>query len=572
MANIGDGKLNFDLLVSELSQSERKSLLDKLIDQSTISSEPLYIKEERREKEYFGQSIRGQYASQPLWMRIWFVIWNIFSNLSPVELFAEWQANRIGRQIERQYPTLYNPKQKKLLLGFYNRLEELKEASRFFYTALDAGFQDREAFFAFLGSLEMAPIHERLLAGTDLQALINAHPEASDAELRQTLYRNLDTTLTCITEQQRNIMYADVRYLFCLKRLASFPFDKVLVLFIPDPRARGRTCTLAAVGDYLASLNDILYSIADIPSMPLLESLFIFLLQEKEGSPDINISKDALSYLPKAEKALQGIRTFNEQVPLSKLLHCLGEETVPPPQPVSGGEEWFAIYRGYWKHRVDDVWANYRREQRQKEMTASFSRFLERSTTETLESTVLDGEEEIIPIRGIQGLSFLQAFHHEIFLPRLNPFLEPILMDGIFFRFENRVEFAESYRELVNLGETISLFKSTLTPAGDFGERYIQAKQGISSRLVKRQKLQSMVEDASLKALAIIDAVRHSCQSMVYLLGGILGKNPKNGYSGLSKIPQLSDRSMNFLSGIEDALEKFNALSLLLSDLGVMEK
>jgi hypothetical protein len=156
---------NFNKLVSNLSLGERQNLLEKLRSQSTISNEPLYQHEDGKLPD---GDIKAEFARLPWYSRLWYFLLSFFSEKPPVDIFGDHQVSALGNKIEEKYPGLYDYQKRLLLPSFHGQIEKLKEAARFFYSALDTSVnRDRGAFFAFLGSLEMPKIHERLQAETD---------------------------------------------------------------------------------------------------------------------------------------------------------------------------------------------------------------------------------------------------------------------------------------------------------------------------------------------------------------------------------------------------------------------
>jgi hypothetical protein len=560
---------NFDRLTAVLSLDERHKLLQKLNSQSNISDEPLYVPDNE------GVSVLSageQYARLPWYLRLWFFILSIFKARPPVKLFEDRRVAYAGRQIEESSPGLYDYQKSRLLPAFYVKLEKLKDASRFFYTALDAGFnRDKGAFYGFLGSLEMAAVHKKLCDETDPAVLAETCPDLSGAELRKKAFLAMDAALEEVNEEMRGAMYFDARSLYCLKELSSFLFDRLIVSFSFDASMGGHTCSVSVVKDLLTSLNNILVSLKTIPPMPLLESLFVFLLQEKQGEPGFDINKEISAALTKAEEALAVIRDFNRQVPLMKILRCAARNMALTPREIPGGEDWFVVYREYWKRRIEALFASFIREKKHRDLLNSFRYFLKGKNLKTLGNIVSETNPDGIPVSGAFGLSFLLTFYQVVFMAELNNTLRPILIDGEFFRKENRSEFIEAYNDLIKLEDEIHKLETEIAPSGDFGKRYFQARQEMISLPVKRRKIQLVVEEASGEARSIIESARRSSQSMVYVLGGIIRKDPMGKYDSLSNLKKMAEKISNFEVSVDDALQKFKQTIQILEDIDVID-
>jgi hypothetical protein len=555
-------------LVSELTLEERKNFLEKLKSQSNLSSEPLY--EVKEEEAVF--KIEEQYVQLPWYYRVIYFILSFFKGKSPIKIFEDSQVARVGREIEGYSPGLYDYQRSYLLSEFYQALLELKEAARFFFTALDVSVgRDKGSFYVFLGSLEMEETHRRLQSGMDPYSIAEKSPEASEAELRQMAFRVMEDAFAAITGEQRNAMYYNARSLHCLRELSSFLFDRILMAFGFEPTASGQVCSVNVVREMLQSLNNILFSLQTPPPLPLLESLFVFLLQEKAGEPGFDINQEMRSLLSRAENALVTIRTFNNRVPLTLILRCANRDMSLSPQPVSGGEDWFLVYREYWKRHIEIQFAEFIRLRRHQDLVNSFRYFLKGANLKLLDNVVSETNPNGLPIPEAMSLSFLLTFYSAVFMNDINKTLRPILIDGEFYKRENRTEFTESYNELIKLEDEIRKFEMNISPAGDYGKRYSLAKQDMSSLSIKRRKIQLVLQDASGEAKQIINSARTAIRNMINILNGVLGKDPGGKYDMLGNMAQLAGRGPAFVNSINDSIQKFQKTLQLLDDIDVME-
>jgi hypothetical protein len=560
---------HFNRLVSELSLAERLNLLEKLNGQSNISQDPLYHQED---DESSLTDIETRYTQLPWYYHLWYFILGLFKAQAPLKLFEDSQVASIGRAIDEEAPGLYDFQKRRLLPSFFAQLEYLKNSARFFYTALDTSVnRDQGAFYAFLGSLEMGPVHERLRTETDPNIIGEHNPGASETEIRQMAFRSMEEAMAEITEDLRGAMYFDARSLHCLKELASFLFDRIMMAFAFDSSVNGQACSAAVVKDLLTDLNNILFSLKVIPPMPLLESLFIFLLQEQSADPGFDINKEIRVLLLRADEALSVIRAFNRQVPLTAILRCATRNMALAPREISGGEDWFMIYREYWKRRIETMFADYMRNRRHRELLDSFRYFLKGTNLKILGNTLSDANPDGMSIKGTFALSFLLTFYSVVFMADINKVLRPILIDGEFYKKENRTEFTERYNDLIKLEDDIKKFEQAISPSGDLGKRYIQARQDMSSLPVKRRKIQLVIEEASDEVVKILERARTASRSMINILNGILGKDAKGKYDTLANMSKLAGKGSRFAVSIGETIQQFQKVLQLLDDIEVME-
>ena len=562
-------KEHFDQLVSGLSLEERQNLLVKLKNQSSLSADPIYVEDDSTVPAF---DIETEYPKLPWYYRLWYFILSLFRAIPPIKIYEDHQLSVLSEKIEEKTPGLYDRQRDLLLPAFHRQLLRLKEAARFFYFPLDMSVnRDRGAFFSFLGSLEMPDVHKKLLAATDPEVLSGKDTEATEAEMRQTALRAMEDALSMVSDDYRNVMYSNARSLACLKELSSFLFDRVLIGYSHNSVLNCETCSAGVVRDLLLTLNNILVSLSKVPPMALLESLFVFSLQERTEEPGFEMNREIRLLLGKADESIAVIREFNKQVPLTWIIRCSTRDMTGSPHVISGGEDWFAFYRDYWKRRVDALFADYLKKRRHEELVNSFRYFLKGRSLKILENAQSDSNPYGVPIKEVFALSFLLTFYAAVFIPDINKILRPILIDGEFQRKENRAEFAEHYNNLIKLEDEIKKLDRELSPAGDYGSRYTQARQDMSSFPVKRRKMQIVATEASEDADKILEQAREASRSMVNILNGILGKDSRAKYDTLTNLSKMAGKDNIFIAGLNETVQQFQKVLKILDDVETTE-
>jgi len=563
--------VNFDKLVSVLPVEERHSLLERLKAQSSFSGKLLYGDEN---DENLSGDIETEFSKLPWYSHLWFLFLSFFTSKAPIKIFEESQLSMLGDRIEVKAPGLYDFQKGLLLQPFYRQLAKLKEAAHFFYSALDSSVnRDRGAFFAFLGSLEMPDVHRVLQNDANPVAIANAHPEMPETELRQAAFKVMDDAFAMITEEKRNAMYSNARSLFFLKELSSFLYDRILMAFNTNAAGSVGTCSVGIVRDLLITLNNILLSLKTVPPMALLESLFIFILQDRSGEQGFDIDRESRQLLSKAEQSLAVIKDFNNHVPLTLVLRCFTRNIALSPHELSGGEDWHAVYRDYWKKRIDSFYAQYLKEHRRKLLIESFTIFLKGKELKALENIQTETTPDGIPIKGAFALSFLYTFYSAVFMPDINLILRPILIEGDFQKKENRTEFAEGYNNLIKLEDDIKEFEQDISRQGDYGKRYSMARMDMSSLPIplKRRKIQTVIDEAEEDAKSILEQTKNASHAMINILNGILGKDSRGKYFPLTNLSRIVGKESQFIAGVNDVIHKFQLVIEFLDDMEIME-
>ncbi|MDR2785857.1 MAG: DUF5312 domain-containing protein [Treponema sp.] len=556
-------------LASRLSLAERKELLNKLESQSLISKGSMY--QETDDADFVGDA-EQRFSKLSIFLRIWYYILGFFYSQAPLAIFKNKELSKLGREVEVKAAGFYNTARGYLLPQFYDAIDKLKTNSRFFYSALDVGFtRDKGAFYGFLGSLEMEDIHSRLVSETDTVIIADRNPELSESALRQIAQKEFDDAMLTITEEQRNRMYANARSLVCLKQLSSFLYDRFIMAFTNDANLGGMVCKAVIVRDALISLNNILFSLKECPSMSLLESLFVFILQEQGAGVSADVQQETQKLLTQAEISIAAIRDFNRKIPLTQITRIAARDVSLTPKTISGGEDWFPLYKDHWKRHIDVAFFTYFGNRRRRELQKAFENFFGDMELKFLENAESETKPGGLPVVRTDSLGFLLTFHTGIFMTDLNPFLRTVLIDGEFYKKDNKLEYTENYNELIKLDDIIGQFDRNLSPQGDWGKRYAQAKNEMSALTAKRRKLQIIQEEIDEQAGTIVDRTTFAMNGMVKILNGITGQEPEGKYGTLSNLSQLNGKNAEFTGDLRNAALKLKEAVKILKDIAHLE-
>lgn len=558
----------FDRLVAELSVGERRELFRKLESSAPLSMTPLFREEELPERV----ELEHRYRDAPLLLRLFIRVLCLFKGRPPLKVFEDHLIAKIGTAIEARYPGLFDRRRTLLTAGFREELESLKYGARIFYDALDAGLvRDKGSFFAFLASFELEGVHKRLIAESDPYACASVESSATESEVRQAIYRAVDTILASIDDEERAVMYRNVRSLFCLRELSSFLYDRAIGSF--SGTLSEASCPAYLLADQLTALNDILRSFDAPPSMRLLESLFIFEAQDRLGSPDFDLVQETKKRLSLAEDALTRIRLFNQRVPLTAILRCVSRNVSYLPSVITGGEDWFVIYRDFWKKRTEDLFASFVKDRRRGQLEETLTNLFGGRPFPTLRNAQSSASPDSVPVRLAFSLGFLLGFAKYVFLEDVNRPLKTLLIDGEFYKKDNRLEFTDSYNELLKLGDAITAFDAKLAVGGEYGQRYDQTKKEIVALPLKRRKNQALLQEVDAEGAAIVDRAGRAFRSLSAVIGGILHGEVGGKYDSLSNLGLLAGRMGNsaFISSLRNALQKIDKAVQILGEIESVE-
>jgi hypothetical protein len=564
-------KGTFDSLVSDLRQNEKEALLEKIQSHPAVSSAPL--NDEALEEK--PESLEDRYFALPLFLRMWYWLLGLFSGRPPVDMYLNALISSEGRHIRERYPGIFDYEQNLLQHKCRQELQNLKEASRFFYAALDSSFQrDKGAFFGYLGSLTMPKVHENLVHGSDPDRISAEHPAESDSKLRAQALEFIESKLNSIPEGARDAMYENSRSLFLIKTLSSFLFDRLLMSFTHVKEKDGKNeggenavCLVTLVRAQLIELANILYSFKTIPPPDVLSSLFVFSMAEQRDDGAFHHDAELQLFLQKAERSLDVIRNFNKNIPLAKIIRCACRDFSWKPQELSGGEDWFLVYKSYWLDLSAEHFSAWIQSRKNAELLHSFTSYFDGAVLIPLESAASEENPDGMPLESASSLSFLLTFHKQIFMADINTVIRPILVDGDFYKKENRAEFLEAYNIIIKLDDEIKQFNASLSPSGEYGKLWMQIAGDLQSIPVRRRKTQTLLDEVHTRAGKIIDEAKRGLFMMQNVLAGIINHDETSPYDTLANFAKLAGKGSTFTDGLNRSIQNIKTAINIIEDI-----
>ncbi|GMO24987.1 MAG: DUF5312 domain-containing protein [Termitinemataceae bacterium] len=558
-------KDTFESLTSSMVQDDKLKLLEKIMARTELPQRSLL--DEHAEVQP-AETTDALFQRLSWFKKIIYIIIAFFKGKNSQSVFSDSLIAAEGRAIDAAYPGMYDYQHTLLKQDFQSELIKLKEAVRFFYSALDSSVNKASGdFFVFLGAAEMPEIDKALAEGTDPSVYCAEQPDIPITKLRRNALEFVESTVGAISDDHRNTMYQNARQLICLRQLSSFLFDRLILSFNNHNPEAGIACPVNPIKSLLITLNNILFSLKTTPSITLLSSMFIFIMQEHEGEDGFEVNLEMQKFTERAEKSLDVIRTFNRRIPITRILRCATRDMSLQPVEISGGEDWFAKYRDSWLKKVSEQFNKYIIDNRREHISKLYKNLFGDFKIEPFENVQTNEQDEGVPVDEIQNISILLAFHKKIFMPEINIVLRPILINGEFEKKENRVEFTESYNVLIKLDDTIKNFTTKLLEGGEFGKRWEQLTSDVQSVAIRRRKSQILFEEIRGIVGNIISETSEQLTCMERVLRGILNDKPDKKYESLTNLPVICGKGTTFMDGMTSGLKKLQEMIILVDEI-----
>ena len=550
----------FDMLVNQLTGAERRELLDRIMASAPISQEPLFPPDALPPRLSPAAEVL---AGRGLLLRIIMFFRRIFSGKTNEELVQEDHLREMASQIEARFPGLVDQRREVLLSGFAEQLRALRDAAQFFKDILARSVeQEKGGFVTFLIATELPDIHARLVAETDPWPRVESGISLELA--RSAAIEAWEDILRSLTDDRRKLLYADFRGLLFLRRLSGFLFDRLLGNWKVGP-ASGPEASFGQVSELLCELGDLLFSLSMPPTKELLEALFAMAERETGGQTAESIEKAVSADVQAGIAALQAIRAFNTRIPLGQILRLVTGDPDHLPRDLPGGEDWFAIFRTYWKDKIEARVEACREEAKGKELAAEIIAFVGEVGMPSLPHLAREGKEGSPPLRHELALSFLLGFARGPLIRDINRPLKILLVDGEFYRKDNRIEFTDAYNCFLHLDENILALDAKAAPDGEIGQAWAQVSGEMTSLPIKRRKLDGIRRGLEEEAESLIRAAGSAFVGMSRILQGVLKGEAGGRYDSVQNLSFLDGRSnreyLRSLDGARGGCER--ALAIL---------
>ncbi|MDR2510092.1 MAG: DUF5312 domain-containing protein, partial [Spirochaetaceae bacterium] len=242
------------------------------------------------------------------------------------------------------------------------------------------------------------------------------------------------------------------------------------------------------------------------------------------------------------------------------------------PVAFSGGEEWFSTYKNYWIEQTNKNFAQWIQERRLTQLMQTFISFFSGAPLLPIEHAWSNENEDGIPVEGALNLSFLLTFHKLIFMPDINTVIRPILVDGEFYKKENKTEFLEAYNIIIKLDDIIKDFNKNLATGGEYGKLWMQIEGDMLALSVKRRKIQALMDEVNTTSGRISTDAKSALVSMQNVLTGIVnrGTNPK--YDTLSNFAKLAGKGTTYTDAINKSINTINKAVNIIEDINETER
>ncbi|MDR1932567.1 MAG: DUF5312 domain-containing protein [Spirochaetales bacterium] len=579
----------FDKLVHDISHDERKNLLEQIGQNAAVSGEPLA-------EEYSGGEavdLEDVYRKLDIFSRIIVFFKMLFSGRRRDEVLEHELLANIARDIQKKSSGIMNFSQRTFLPAFCEEVRMLRDNVQPFVPPLtEASGRNKGDFIAFLAGLYMEDIQNRLIRETDPYYQVAARKgqavftpeqwedrenmdvppssELPDGDVKRMMEGALEDLMEIIPADSRTFLYQDMKVLYHLVTLSRYPFDKLISAFASGPAGTPAACPMSRLKDQVMKLAEIMWNMRTPPSAFLLRTLFLFYGGDKSREA---LEKEVVRQISAAGRALQSIREINKRVPWLLIARYVSQNLNYQCAVSGGAEDWFVLLKLFWKNRIDALYKDFSAQRKEKELRREIRSLFDPLAVLPVANYRFSVDEKMLEGAFSLSLSLVKTFLLSVFPGDMNRYLKTLLIDGVFYKEDNRKEFTDGYNAVQKAAGILEKFEARLAPKGDVAEAVAANLKEYAPALIKRRKIQGILRETGLDAEYLLQTVQGGFVSLARVVNGILYGEVGGKYDTLSNLGDLGGRAnAEFRKGLDESLRKINAANTLLQKLILIEK
>ncbi|AFG37947.1 DUF5312 family protein [Spirochaeta africana] len=524
----------FDTLVQGMSREERIEMLDRIQSDAGLEPDPIV---------YDGGDpgnidLQAAYHQMSLLQKILMFFRKLFTGKDHFQLVEQHLLNQLGRRIIAANPGFVEPNGTMLLEGFAYRVDELRGYIQRLAGPLSTVLgESRKQFIGFMFSMIAPTTYDLIRQETDPAAAAQAAPELNDRELKRRLSRSFQDILESLQSDQRTQIYMNYRFLYHLLQLASFPYTQILQEFQGAGDSKLVPAQFTGLEGVLRRLDSQIHSTTEIPSSNVLHLVFVFLEREQQNGDELKQRLD--KQLKQAYEAIGVLRSFVREVPLRDIVAFCSGDIRYAPLELSGGEDWFSLFREHVGDIIDRRVDSYTFSRRRTEILSDLMQIT--GSTTLPDAVPYSSEQLYVGCRFHLSLSIALFVVQRLFPARWLSPLKVLLIDGEFYKDNNRKEYNDAYQALEEMEERITELLGNLPRS---------SKQ-------QHAEMQGFLQNVDKQVRRILDDLVGSLRLLTDVIDGILFGEVGGRFDTIANLGQINGRSnQKYLKQLEAVLNE----------------
>lgn len=546
----------FDKLVAGMSLEDRSELLER-INQGTASVVQFVETENQLPEKNLSLHLR--FKEESIFYKILLWIRSIIEKKDSEKIYNEDVIASLARRLTRDHPGILNHRNALLESVFYQHLKTLKTAADFFKPYFNIIDDNSGDFYVFLSSFVAPELSDKINSEADPFSLgFEVEP---DPDVRNRLLKNLDEVLNNIDGGDKSNMYQAVNSINWLRQFSKLPYIHFMSQFT-NLTADNYTCP------YRNAINDYdRFAAVFSNTIPVhndaLEAMLMFTQRKdmRKNSQDKDIERTVKEFLAKTSQQFASIQMFISSVPILKVGKIInGDYDWVPPSP-EGVEAWFPNFRSHWRKIIDVRWGDWLRERKKKNLESYLKHDFGLSEFPVFRYRPWNALWMRVPFSCELTGGLLSWFCDSEYNDMITT-LNEVMMEGVFIRSENRIEYSEGLNLFVQANNQIEELTDRLAPEGEYGALFDEFATSRMRSFQVQNQIDSMMATTESEIKDALKKFQKGVRMMDKCLAAILNDEKDSLHDGLQNISTIKGHQnrawRDKLRGIWENLKKMN--------------
>ncbi len=520
----------FDKLVAGMSLEDRSELLER-INQGTASVVQFVETENQLPEKNLSLHLR--FKEESIFYKILLWIRSIIEKKDSEKIYNEDVIASLARRLTRDHPGILNHRNALLESVFYQHLKTLKTAADFFKPYFNIIDDNSGDFYVFLSSFVAPELSDKINSEADPFSLgFEVEP---DPDVRNRLLKNLDEVLNNIDGGDKSNMYQAVNSINWLRQFSKLPYIHFMSQFT-NLTADNYTCP------YRNAINDYdRFAAVFSNTIPVhndaLEAMLMFTQRKdmRKNAQDKDIERTVKEFLAKTSQQFASIQMFISSVPILKVGKIInGDYDWVPPSP-EGVEAWFPNFRSHWRKIIDVRWGDWLRERKKKNLEAYLKHDFGLSEFPVFRYRPWNALWMRVPFSCELTGGLLSWFCDSEYNEMITT-LNEVMMEGVFIRSENRIEYSEGLNLFVQANNQIEELTDRLAPEGEYGALFDEFATSRMRSFQVQNQIDSMMATTESEIKDALKKFQKGVRMMDKCLAAILNDEKDSLHDGLQNI------------------------------------
>ncbi len=578
----------FEQLAQELPDEERKELLNELKDiaedissRSDINEDNIFDKNDIKIESSDNvindsKYIDKIYKEVSVFEKIRMFFLKMFTKKSIGSLVQEYMLKKLGKEIESGFPGLADIKNNKLKEQLFNEIVILEGSLPLLSDPINyIGKNNVANFYRYVASREMSGFEELLKKKTNPEDMFITGSNTKESEnIKASITRKFNELIDSIEPEEKSVVYESAKAFFFINKLVNFSFEALKKLFVFEPTG-SRACSFNSAKRLLNQLDSIIASMSSevIQFDRFFNYLYdYFLLNNEEyiavEKAETETNEDFSARIKrKALNSITAINSFRKAVPLTKILKYIYKNINYSPAKISGGEEWFSLYKKLAKEEIDEKTDKFLFNQKKRGFLSRLKEYIPDISLVDSDYITLEHKGRLHPLKKCNALYYLHIFYERFYIEKIEKVASKFMIDGNFYKEANKKELTEAFNLINTFPKAYNDFIYKITHIDDQSAELSIPNQGDSAAALRRKKTDYLVKMFSSEGYKIYKTYLAAFISVRNVLGGIVSGTHTVEYDTLSNLSVIcEEKSSMSLQNIDKLYRQFHDIINIITE------